>query len=177
MGLQKSGGANYERDPLEGILGVISMDHFKIHKGKHWTANTGLTTLSLAGTLNMVLRVPAGASGHLIFEMANDAPFTGSLYENPTITGAGSALTEFNNYRASPNPASITAEKDATITAPGDGLRPIIIGAGPKGSGVGGSRAEFILSPSTNYLLLLTGTQNDVAYILAEWYELKWITS
>ncbi|MBT7264018.1 MAG: hypothetical protein HN831_00870 [Waddliaceae bacterium] len=173
--LAKFGGQDYEKDPLKGLLGTIEMDHYEIHKGKHWTVTAGIVTLPAGGDHNIVLRVPAGGSGHLVFTMGAFDAWTGGLYEGPTIGGAGTAITEANNYRASTNTPAITAEYDATINANGTILRPLLGGGtnvgGTNSSGVAGSRAEFILAPSTNYLLILDGVAGELAYIVAEWYE------
>ena len=172
--LAKFGGQDYEKDVLGGLLGVISMSHYEIHKGKHFTAHTDVIQIPGGGTMNMVLTVPAGTLGHLVFEMSAFEPWYGGLYEGPTINAPGAALVEFNNNRDSTETAGIEATINATLGAPGDLLRPVLGGGtgigGSSSSSVGGSRAEFILTTG-EYALVLNGTAAELAYIVAEWYE------
>mgnify|MGYP000047129486 CR=1 FL=1 len=172
--LAKFGGQDYEKDVLGGLLGVIEMAHYEIHKGKHYTATRGIVTLPAGGNLNIVIRVPAGVMGHFIFEMGAFDQWSGGLYEAPTVNAPGTALTVLNNKRDEAA-GDITAEYDATIGAVGTVLHPVLGGGtgvgGSNSSGAAGSRSEYILNSSTIYLVDLNGVAGELAYILTEWYE------
>ena len=145
-------------DPLTGSRETIDIAHAKVHEGKRFT-NTYAQALSVGSAINVTITTPASSVGYIHFaavvEAVNLGTFTFS--ESPGAS-AGSDLTAitFNNLRYSSvtSPASvagtITYESSGTI------LETHYTTTTKSSIALGGATGpwyEFILKPSTSYLL------------------------
>jgi hypothetical protein len=101
------------------------------------------------------------------------------VYEDTTVSAAGSALTELNTNRNSSNTPGTVLTFGPTVTGVGtlihtDWIPPTAtgIGATPGGaSTIGGKGEEWILKPSSNYMIRITN--NSGATIAYQW-EMAW---
>jgi hypothetical protein len=145
-------------DPITGARETIDIAHAKIHEAKSFT-NTYAQALSVGSAINVTITAPASAVGFIHFtavvEAVNLGTFTFS--ESPGAS-AGSDLTAitYNCLRSSAvgSPASVAGtiiyessgtilETHYTTTTKSS----IVIGGGVT------PRFEYILKPSTSYLL------------------------
>ena len=162
-------------DTLDGSLCVINILHHEIHKGNAYTVGALVTdvaddasadTLIIVGTksLHLVLRASATGSSYAY------------LYETPTITDNGTAVTIFNKDRTSSLVSTARTFHTPTVGAVGTALNSELFPGGEKNFAVGATgneRDEWILAPGKSYLLRITnksGAAEDIS-IAATWYE------
>lgn len=170
------------RDSISSALEIIPSEHAKIHDGKmfeftHATADgAGLTDNA---TLDVLLSVNASTYPHLIIGMFLGGLGQGYFYESPTISSNGTEITPKNKNRSSVNVSGITVYHTPTVSDVGTELfsgRWLGTSSGPSGKinsgGEGFSQREWILKPSTLYLLRITARAADLqAHHNLVWYE------
>jgi len=97
------------------------------------------------------------------------------LYEAPTVTDNGSALTIVNLNRVSASTSTATAFSDPTVTDDGTLLLTYMIPAGGVPKAVGSSvrqDTEVILKANTKYVFKFTPDADNVsAGLVAAWFE------
>lgn len=163
-------------DIISNIPVFLDFGQHQVHEGETFIAqyvDTGLDT----NTINFELTVGAYAvairAPHL--KMSCDI-YNGSaridFYEGGSSISGGSTMTVYNRNRPIAVPASVMTLKSG-VTATGTTLlESMFLGSGSKGSSEGASRDEWILSPSTTYIVYLTGLAAGTDAILHfEWYE------
>ncbi len=159
-------------DQFAWALTVIDSEHRLIHDGMLFTANYRFDNLANGGNLDILLQVPAGSFPHLRAwsYSLEDGPCEFNLYENPTFSAAGTAITLQNNNRNSSNTSDVTATHTPTITSPGDAILEGQYIPDPGGgflSGSPGAQAqdlseEWVLKQNEDYLLRLTNNSGVV---------------
>lgn len=156
--------ATNEFIPVEGdqyslAIPVIASEHSMIHKGKAFTHGSLHLALANNGIYYHLLANPAANYPHLriIRLTCEGAPFWIELFEAPTTTVNGTDATVVNNNRNSLNTSELLMYHAPTVTA--DGLQlgaTMITGSGSAGGSSEFSEIEWILKPSTNYLIKIT---------------------
>ena len=179
---------------------VCVLDHniCVIHEQSAFSAYYSVTTAATNGHRSgLYIKTPTEENGliHLIAQFAASTAADFSICEAPTIaanTGTH-AVAIFNRYRASlktsksyDNAATPAANKVTTLTEAqiaGDGTwatgtvireEPMKVGIGPKpAGGAGRDTQEYVLSPDTKYVFLLTNTAAlaNTHHILIDWHE------
>lgn len=160
----------------------IEYAHWACHKDTLVSANY-LTNLPSAGNiLNLLIKVPEDLEHHSVFIIQADAASTVDIYEGTTVSADGTAIihTRNNRYSTKNNIANYhtpTITNDGSlmyqtkIFAPDTGFNILQTGGG-KETGRFGS--EWILKPSTNYLVRITTDADDTdVFYLNEYYEVK----
>ena len=165
-------GTEAEVDSL-GYLVEIMESHHKIHEGKHFTV-ADYATVGAAKYWH-VIAPDSTVRVHLLASMSASAGGLAEMYENPTTTDNGAALTRFNNDRNSSTTANLLVYKDPTIGADGTLLEARRIGGGSGPFRIGGDvvqRVEFILKQAEQYLFKFTpdGAGTVITFTIA-WYE------
>jgi hypothetical protein len=162
-------------DDVTGALVTIPVVHHEVHEGETFIVSFASTAIANNANIAILLRTGNSRYGHLSWyaSAGGDAEF--ELIESPTVTSAGTAMTEFNAKRYSTETAQITAFHTPTV-AGGTIIIDAIIGGGTGGTSSGGvlrSGAEIILSTNTDYLLRLTNIAGNAqpAGLVVEWYE------
>lgn len=127
-------------DPNSGHLIVMSEIHARIHEGVMYSVDQVNAALADTLSLSFLISTSASKSVHLrvLAAMGGDARL--QLYENPTVTMAGSAITPINRNRFSSNVPAATITTGPTVSSDGTELLDIIL---PGGSG-------FYLSPGSS---------------------------
>lgn len=156
-------------DPYAHAQTMISEEHRMIHDGFMFDASGIEATVANAGTLDLLIKVPAGYFPHvtLVEFQPSDAALQVDFFEGTTVSADGSAVNTRNHNRAgTPNDSpNTTIFQDPTVTADGTNLhtRHIPDPGGPPGrdSGqlVAGGDVEWVLGHPTlakNYLWRLT---------------------
>lgn len=136
---------------------------------------------SIAATSSAYMEsiVPSNKLIHLISrDLTVDAggPLDVELYEAPTITDGTTPPTIYNLDRRSSKTPSWQLFVNPTGVSGGTKLlvAQISTGGGPKSTGgLSSGVAEFILKPSTKYVLKITntGTQTSTVVLTYTWYE------
>lgn len=165
-----------EVDPFSGHLVVIKSVHHWMHQGKFFQADYVDEALADDGTMELLVRLDAGEGGHMRFRASIGGDGRLQLFEGPTVSSAGTGLTVFNRNRRSSNAADISVYHTPTTSDDGDALSDEIIPGGGIFFSAGGKQdsfEEWILMPSTDYLLRLTNISGAAqpASISADWYE------
>ena len=172
-------GTNYDRIrtdlPSKNIV-TIDQEHHQVHVGKFFTVSDNDTDIDTGApkywritTPNTAIRVHCVITVNVIAEALME------FFENPTITGAGTGLTAFNNDRNSATAATATTFFDTTVSNDGTKILSVRVGGNnPSGrvGGTGRTEAEFILKQNEDYIIKITpDADNDKGSIIIEWYE------
>ena len=143
--------------------------------GKYFLTHFIDADLDAAEVAAIVITTPdSSVRCHATFSVNATAAVKVQLFENPTLTGVGTALVELNTDRNSAAVTTVVATHTPTIGSNGTALSEGFIGpssgvgmaTGPIGCG------EFVLKQNEQYLLLVTSqTANTQVSLSAEWFE------
>lgn len=147
-------------DALSGARSTIDEVHERIHEGLHFTASQYLS-LAAASAMNVLITTPATGKYHFISEVVTDAVATITFSKNPNATASGAtAITAYNNNENSSNVSTLTHVYEGAYTSSGSIMETFLAGSssgnGANKATIGetiGGRNEWILAPSTNYLI------------------------
>ncbi len=152
-------------DGYAHAVSTISVEHRLIHDGMLFSGVDRFTGLANAASRDYLLKVPAATYPHLreVEWSLSDGPCDVYIYEGTTVSADGTEVPVGNNNRNSTNAALLGVYHSPTITDIGTafpGPR-YIPAAGAPGNQSAGSLTsslgeEWILKPSTNYLLRVT---------------------
>jgi len=176
---QKSDG-NFEYQYLDNVHNASSsldVVHAQIHKGNVYTAGYLFTAVASAATATFLSSVHAATYRHRIISVAALGNSLVQFYEGTTTSSDGTALTIFNRNRNSANTSGTTLFYTPSVTADGTELPPDYIFGGSKskaGGGEGGFDSEYVLKPSTKYLVRITNQSGAAENIIISptWYEI-----
>jgi hypothetical protein len=160
------------------IHGLITIDaaHHEVHEGEMFYAEH---TASVNNGANMDMLLTIGAKeAHLVFNVSAGGQSSIYLYESPTVAN-GTTVPVYNMKRASLTAALTTVKHTPSVS--GVGATPLVNGRVVSGgtsptTRVGGgirSGTEWILKPSTSYLLRVTNDSGSTVLIntALEFYE------
>lgn len=161
---------------ISGALITITVEHSKIHQGEGWEVSVETGNISSGASYYVLFKTSAGYRPHLrSYEItATDSPITIRLFEGSTVSADGTAVTARNRNRNQSDNNGVSVFYQPTVTAEGTRLETDYIASG--GNKIGGNAGSFyeewILKPSTNYLIKITnGSNNTVeAFFNAFWY-------
>lgn len=127
--------------------------------------NTNSRTLLLT-TPNTTKRV------HIAFKIGTNVLVQYFLYENPTISNTGTAVTSYNRDRNSSSAATLTVKHTPTVSDVGTILSQGYLVT----NNINNERVEdrlWVLKQNEEYLLRVTNNSGGNAYItiLVDWYE------
>lgn len=150
---------------------VIEAEHRAIHEGFLFSANRSFTGLADSGDSELLLSVPASTYPHLrrIAISVTDTPVTLTVFEGTTTSDDGTAITTFNRNRNSSRTADATLYHTPTVSSAGTAIAtryfPDAGGFFTSGPSQGdGFSEEFVLKPSTKYLIRLNnGSGGQIA--------------
>lgn len=156
----------------------VSIDyvHHRLHEGDLFSVNRVSTGVNIAAPKRFLLKSPDTATQpHFIFSVEAQPGAMVEVFENPTVTVNGSALTAVNNNRRSANTAEMAVFEDPTITV--DGTSIFVDRTGTIASGGKISipyNDEFVLKQNTNYQIKVTPLADSTAVSAHfNWYEAK----
>lgn len=155
----------------------IDIVHNYVHGGSHFVWSHTDSDVDIAGPKYVRITAPDTAIRvHLIIEV--DIGVSGGLvelYENPTITAAGTAGTPYNSNRNSVGAATATVFYDTTTSADGTMLDSRILGSSGGAARFGGeasTRNEWVLKQNEDYLVKFTASADNTGYSISfSWYE------
>lgn len=167
---------NMALDSVSGALQVIDYEHARVHSGKAFLVN-GKHSINNAATDYYLLKVPAASYPHLrqVKITGTGGPMDIYLFESPTTSADGTGMTEINYNRNSANAPTMTVFADPTVSADGTELEYLLVTGTKHDTGLSeGEQIEFVLKPSTNYLVKVTNNSGStVSYALKLfWYEI-----
>lgn len=179
----------YERAPEEYrkfdqyAHAVTSIDepHRMIHDGFMFSLEHSSASLANNGDLDLLITVPAGVFPHIrqTGVRVGDTPCTVHFFEGPTTSANGTALAVYNRNRNSDNTNDVTIYVGPTVSDDGTELvRRLLPASGgfftPGGASIQGFSEEWILAPSTDYLVRVTNESGAAIDLTVDilWYEI-----
>lgn len=162
------------KDDQIGALITIPAQHYEVHEGETFTVSLLDTNIANSATIIILLRT-AAKYAHLTFFASLGGDATIEFIEDPTVSNAGTPMTEWNNKRYSTTEPTVTAFSAPTISAGSNPLEGFLPG-GTGGNSSGGllrPDVEFILKPNEDYALRLTNISGQAkgGCIVISWYE------
>jgi hypothetical protein len=161
------GGGMFNFDEVTGALTTIDLPHHEVHEGEMFAAYYNSTT----GTAADVLLTTGATSVHLVIELVSDGKVKTTIYEGPTTSANGTAITAVNKNRQSINTAVLTVHHTPTVSATGTAIHMYMVGSAAKAGGIGRSVEEYILAKNTKYLLRSAFAVNTDVLQRFTWYE------
>ena len=167
---------NETRDDY-GPLARILYPHHEVHGGSTYQVSyksPDANPIADDGTIEILIRC-AAKEAHCTFEIAGGGDTEVVLIENPTVTDAGTGLTEHNMKRRSTKTATVTAFHTPT-TAGGTTLHNSFEPGGVKNFASGGTArqsSEWMFEPNEDYLIRginRAGNAQPMS-IVVQWYE------
>lgn len=156
----------------------IGLEHAMVHSGRLFFASHIFSSVADANAVDCLFVCGARFS-HLDVSIAHEGNCTVALYEEPTYSSAGTALTVTNRRRPNPSGSGSAVYHTPTISGTGNQLGgDRLLPGGTKNFAVGGqksTRNEIILRPRTAYLIRVTNTSGGAISIGVEfdWYDEK----
>jgi len=168
--------AGIKIDSTTRTLQVIDYAHHEIHAGAHFKAGFQSLALDTDDTIELLFTTPDTAKwAHWVMTSQATGPVTIEVFEDTTVSNAGTPVTVFNRSRNSDNESVLTVTHTPTITGDGTKFATKWIGAsGFKEQSGGDTRgdSEIILKKGTAYLIRLTANGDAIkAAIGGDWYE------
>jgi hypothetical protein len=168
VGIVDADGTRVNIDAITQSMSVIDHRHSMIHAGQFFTCS-GLTSISPSGTYTIHVVTPATpATVHLQYTLYSNNLVQLDLYEGATITGDGTPVLVYNRNRPIETVNLLDVYTGPTATDDGTVIETQYLSSGEVVA------CEFVLKPSTSYLLRMTEptTSNTVfASFKLEWYE------
>lgn len=169
-------------DAYAHAVTVIQEPHRLGHDGFMFHASWKATGLTNGSTYDVLLDVPAGTYPHLQrFSLSLGRGDVDILtYEGATTSAAGTGQTERNVNRNNTRTAALAVSSGPTVTDPGTLIHtgwapPTSTGVGQSANGAGPVEQgeEWVLAPSTKYLVRLTNNSGATIALRVEvlWYE------
>lgn len=140
---------------------IVDSVHHEVHEGEMMHAEYYAASVSNNSSIDILLSIGAHEA-HTVFSVNAGGAGVIYLYESPTVSG-GTAVTVYNMKRSNAALPLTTIKHTPTVTATGSTAlvnRYIAGGTSPTTRVGGGVRSgtEWILAPSTNYLLRFTNS-------------------
>jgi len=155
---------------------TIEIEHSKVHQGKFYFVTDYDTSVDTASPKYWHVKTPDSATRiHCVLAITTNLGAVIEMFENPTLTGNGTALTVNNADRNSANTSSCLFYYDPTASADGTLLQKDRTGTYQPVTRLGGhirQATEFILKQNTSYLVKVTPDADDTEVSFnAEFYE------
>ncbi len=169
-------------DDVVGGLVTIPSEHKRVHDGWTFFVDRFLDEGAELGddaSMDLWVSVPAGVVPHMTWGFWSGGLAQSYVYENPTVSAEGTAVTRENRNRNSVNAAATIVKHTPTVSNAGTRLHGGTWHGsadipGPEGPGDGGSRAaqELELKSGNTYLFRITArTASILAGSELNWYE------
>ena len=158
------GTSDIEVDPIIGGLLVTPIEHSLVGDGVVFSCFHSFLLLAAATSAWLHIKVPATHKCHIRWRFMSEAKIDYYVYEDPTLTNDGTALTEFDMNRETANASNVDAFYTPTITAVGTMIDNGMIGTSGFLFDSGGSVSnmeDWIFKPSESYLI--GANNNDAA--------------
>jgi hypothetical protein len=158
-----------------GLVNTLGVLHHHIHDGHAFVASRDIGSIANGATADVLVICGTAKDTHFNYAIGSTGAFLIDIYEAPSYSAPGTAITIFNRNRTSAN-ASINAVYHTPSGVSGGLQLPtnIIPGGNNVGSSVAyGDFDRFMFKRGLAYLLRLTNISgnNSRALIELSWYE------
>lgn len=153
------------------VSGSTEAAEQRIENGTSFLAGDYTTGLAYNSGVNILIQNGANDGIYLISNILTSMDCKVELFETPTFSAAGSAITSKNLNRTSSKVLGATITKNPTVSANGTQIGPILMNQANIKSTL--LNNIIILAPSTNYYIKVTNVSNNVGIIniLLELYQ------
>ena len=158
-------------DNLSPTLAVIELPHLKVHEGFMFISSTITSSVADNASIDMMNKVGTIVNAHAVFNTASGGESWVHLYENPTTSANGTAISSPNMNRCSLNIATSTVYMGPTVTTVGTNLSESFIPGGEKNQATGGqlrNTTEWVLDDNNVYLFRATNKSGSAADLSVE---------
>ena len=169
-------------DDISGGGVAIDALHYMVHQGFVFHISHTIAALANTASHEILVKVPASTYPHLhkhvTYVGAGDVDL--DIFEGTTVSADGTAITSHITNRNSSNTPGTLFYHTPTVTDDGTLIHDQWVP--PTSSGTGGSHdgadastgEEWLLAPSTNYLIRITNNSGDTIRVWEEilWYEI-----
>ena len=158
----------FKFDPYTHAVTVIDENHRMIHDGFFYEVQQSDAALGNGGDIEILFDVPADSFPHLQeIELSTDAgPIGFDFFEGTTTSAQGTAFGIVNKNRNSSNVAATVVTLAPTITDDGTQLKTSQIPSASVAELFSQSKGgEWVLKPSTQYLVRITNSSGGTASI------------
>jgi hypothetical protein len=158
--------ATISTSPLIDVIGAsVDVDeiHYLTDSGLYFFFQDYATGIGNGSSRDiLVITANNGKGIHCRFNFATLGG-TYNLYESPTTTANGTAISVLNRNRTSSNVASLAAYSVPTVTAVGTLLATCLLGSTSRSSTADylNSNEQMILKPNTKYLIRFNSTSGS----------------
>ena len=83
-------------DPLSPTLATIEIPHLKVHEGVMFISSTITSSVADNASIDMMIKVGTVVNAHAVFNTASGGESWVHLYENPTTSANGTAISSPN---------------------------------------------------------------------------------
>ena len=161
---------------VPGIV-TIEAEHHEVHESNMYIVAHRFEDVADDGVVRFRIILAATKRLHCKFELAVGGNSRFDLYQGTTYDADGTELVEYNQDRGAADSASPSTYHTPTVNTLGTKILPGVLPGGVKNFAGGGSArsfTEWILKPSTDYLLVITNVSGGVIDIAvtAEFYEI-----
>lgn len=168
-----------QQDASTEAMITIDYAHHEIHEGSHFKAGYSNTAMDTNDTLAVLFITPNTTTwAHWTLTSQVTSAAVLQVFEGPTSSANGTAVTRFNRNRNSADTSVVRVYHTPTFSANGTKLAEKWIGASgglPHSVGTGSEfrgDSEIILRQNTKYLLLLIAKDDAMkGAIGGDWYE------
>jgi hypothetical protein len=153
-----------EIDPDVGGLLVTPIEHSLVQDGVVFTCFHSFLLVAAATSKWLHVKIPATHTCHIRWRFMAEAKIDYYIYENPTLTDDGTALTEYDMNRTTANASNIDVFHTPTITNVGTMIDNGMIGTSGFLFDSGGSVSpmeDWLFKASESYLI--GANNNDAA--------------
>ena len=178
--LERSAKVLEEAQDFSNCLGVIEVEHYFIHSGRHYFHNR-LRTIGANATINILVETEEHCHAHFLFSLlATEGAISYVTYENIEANEDGTLLNIRNNFLGNEretgitlrlNPTGITGNTEANVIR--DGRVGKAGNPSQRASGNTERGDEIIFESGKKYLLTITNLINETNYVNVNfsWYE------
>ena len=168
---------SFEIDEKVSAITTISVPHHEIHEGEMFISSYKSAEgadVADDGTLALLIRTSTKVC-HFVFTATGGGDTEVELLENPTVSDAGTGLSEINLNRGSSETPGATTFHTPSITG-GTLLFNTLVVGGQKNAASGGSLrpdVEWNLKTNEDYVVRATNRAGNAKpmSIIFEWYE------
>lgn len=154
---------------------TVTDAHSNINSGKAFMVGDIFTGIANDGSAEGLFQATNEMHGFL--QAASQGDFEIRIFEEPTFSAAGTAMTVLNKNRNSSIASGTTVTHTPTLTDDGTPFPPAFVAGGSGGNAAGAQSTAFlgeiIFKANTNYLFRLINKSGQAATMMGrlEWYE------
>lgn len=145
------------------VVGATAASEERIVDGTLFLAGDYTTGLAYNTGVSILIQNGANDGLYLLSTILSSMDCKVEVYETPTFSAAGSAVTARNLNRTSSKVLGATITKNPTVSVDGTQIGPIIMNQANVKSTLLDN--VIILAPSTNYYIKITNVSNNVGII------------